>query len=250
MPRSSGIGMNATELAANPRLSRWFVQNLNRDTRLPLADNSVDAAMVCVSVQYLQRPVAVLRDVARVLRPARRSSSAFRTGASGQRRWRSGGRWTMRATPSSSSTICVMPGSSRSRRTGWPSGSRMSATRLSRWSAARRRYGLGPGSKHPFVNPILIVPAKAGIHGGNGSRPSPGKSKELNNAIGAIHFFFLPAYLVQLVFADANRSERAAMTVAAGAQGRPSLGFAGSAARPRAPNGRRRCASERGRLGA
>jgi hypothetical protein len=64
-----GHGMNATELAANPRLTRWFVQNLNRDTRLPLADTSVDAAMVCVSIQYLQQPVAVLREVARVLRP-------------------------------------------------------------------------------------------------------------------------------------------------------------------------------------
>jgi hypothetical protein len=64
-----GHGMNAAELAANPRLSRWFVQNLNRDPRLPLADGSLDAAMVCVSIQYLQHPVAVLREVARVLRP-------------------------------------------------------------------------------------------------------------------------------------------------------------------------------------
>jgi hypothetical protein len=64
-----GHGMNAAELAANPRLSRWFFQNLNRDTRLPLVDKSVDAAMICVSIQYLQQPVTVLRDVARVLRP-------------------------------------------------------------------------------------------------------------------------------------------------------------------------------------
>ena len=64
-----GHGMNAAELAANPRLTRWFVQNLNRDTKLPLADTTVDGAMVCVSIQYLQQPVAVLREVARVLRP-------------------------------------------------------------------------------------------------------------------------------------------------------------------------------------
>ena len=64
-----GHGMNAEELAANPRLSRRFVQNLNRDTALPLAENSVDAAMICVSIQYLQRPVEALREVARVLRP-------------------------------------------------------------------------------------------------------------------------------------------------------------------------------------
>jgi len=65
-----GHGMNATELAANPRLSRWFVQNLNRDPGLPLGAASVDAAMICVSIQYLQQPAAVLREVARVLRPA------------------------------------------------------------------------------------------------------------------------------------------------------------------------------------
>ena len=64
-----GHGMNAAELAANPRLDRSFVQNLNRDTRLPLADASVDAAMICVSIQYLQQPVTVLRDLRRVLRP-------------------------------------------------------------------------------------------------------------------------------------------------------------------------------------
>jgi SAM-dependent methyltransferase len=63
-----GHGMNAEELAANPRLDRWFVQNLNRDPALPLADASVDAAVICVSIQYLQRPVPVLREVARVLR--------------------------------------------------------------------------------------------------------------------------------------------------------------------------------------
>jgi Methyltransferase domain len=64
-----GHGMNAAELAANPRLSRWFVQDLNRDTGLPLDTASLDAAMICVSIQYLQQPVAVLHEVARVLRP-------------------------------------------------------------------------------------------------------------------------------------------------------------------------------------
>ncbi len=64
-----GHGMNAAELAANPRLDRWFVQDLNTDPALPLADASMDAAAICVSIQYLQRPVEVLTEVARVLRP-------------------------------------------------------------------------------------------------------------------------------------------------------------------------------------
>ncbi|HEY1426831.1 MAG TPA: methyltransferase domain-containing protein [Caulobacteraceae bacterium] len=63
-----GHGMNAEELAANPRLTRRFVQDLNADPRLPLDDASLDAAMICVGVQYLQNPVPVLADVARVLK--------------------------------------------------------------------------------------------------------------------------------------------------------------------------------------
>ena len=64
-----GHGMNAEELAANPRLDRWFIQDLNQDPVLPMSDASLDAAMICVGVQYLQQPVAVLKDVARALRP-------------------------------------------------------------------------------------------------------------------------------------------------------------------------------------
>jgi hypothetical protein len=64
-----GHGMNAEELAANPQLSRWFTHDLNRDPALPLAAASVDAATICVGVQYLQRPVPVFQDIARVLKP-------------------------------------------------------------------------------------------------------------------------------------------------------------------------------------
>jgi len=64
-----GHGMNAEELAANPRLSRWFVQDLNAEPLLPLADASLDAAAICVSVQYLQRPVEVFAELRRVLVP-------------------------------------------------------------------------------------------------------------------------------------------------------------------------------------
>ncbi len=64
-----GHGMNGEELAANPRLSRWFVQDLNIEPTLPLEDNAFEGTGLCVSVQYLQRPVEVFREVRRVLRP-------------------------------------------------------------------------------------------------------------------------------------------------------------------------------------
>jgi len=64
----TGIGMNEAELRANPRLTGASVRDLNQDPSLPLESASVDACTICVSIQYLQRPVAVLREVARVLR--------------------------------------------------------------------------------------------------------------------------------------------------------------------------------------
>jgi hypothetical protein len=64
-----GHGMNEEELEANPRLDRWFVPDLNEDPILNLDDESLDAAMICVAIQYLQRPVEVLTEVARVLKP-------------------------------------------------------------------------------------------------------------------------------------------------------------------------------------
>jgi SAM-dependent methyltransferase len=64
-----GHGMNEEELKANPRYTRYFLQDLNTNPVLPLADTSIDAAAICVSVQYLQHPVAVFREVRRVLKP-------------------------------------------------------------------------------------------------------------------------------------------------------------------------------------
>ena len=67
--RVTGLGMNGVELAANPRLSSFVVQNLNADPVLPFAEAEFDGAVLCVSIDYLTDPVAVLRETARVLRP-------------------------------------------------------------------------------------------------------------------------------------------------------------------------------------
>jgi SAM-dependent methyltransferase len=67
--RVVGLGMNETELRANPRLNDFVVQNLNANPVLPFADAAFDAAGLCVSIQYLTDPVAVLREAGRVLRP-------------------------------------------------------------------------------------------------------------------------------------------------------------------------------------
>jgi SAM-dependent methyltransferase len=64
-----GHGMNEAELKVNPRYHRWFVQDLNENQALPLDSDSIDAVGLCVSVQYLQQPVAVFRELHRVLKP-------------------------------------------------------------------------------------------------------------------------------------------------------------------------------------
>ena len=67
--RLTVLGMNAEELAANPQASATVIHDLNEDPALPFDDASFDAAVCCVSVDYLVHPVEVFRDVARVLRP-------------------------------------------------------------------------------------------------------------------------------------------------------------------------------------
>jgi len=75
LPRSvasahvSGLGMNPTELENNPVLSDIRVHDLNANPRLPYPDRAFDVVICTVSVEYLTRPVAVFKDVARVLKP-------------------------------------------------------------------------------------------------------------------------------------------------------------------------------------
>ena len=64
-----GHGMNPEELARNPRLNHYFVQDLNQNPKLPLADAEFDAVLNCVSVQYLQYPDAVFSEIQRILKP-------------------------------------------------------------------------------------------------------------------------------------------------------------------------------------
>ncbi|UQN09980.1 methyltransferase domain-containing protein [Deinococcus sp. QL22] len=64
-----GLGMNRQELAANPRLTGFTVQNLNENHQLPYESATFDGCGICVSIDYLTQPIKVLREVARVLKP-------------------------------------------------------------------------------------------------------------------------------------------------------------------------------------
>ncbi|KAF3614007.1 putative nucleolin-like [Capsicum annuum] len=67
--RVVGHGLNAQELAKNPRLDYFFVKDLNKDQKLEFENCSFDAVLCTVSVQYLQQPEKVLAEVFGILKP-------------------------------------------------------------------------------------------------------------------------------------------------------------------------------------
>jgi hypothetical protein len=48
-----GHGLNAEELACNPRFHHYFVQNINSQPQLSLPDKDFNAVVNCVSLQYI-----------------------------------------------------------------------------------------------------------------------------------------------------------------------------------------------------
>jgi len=64
-----GVGMNAYELSQNPQLKDYFVKDLNVETTLPFDDASFDKVTCVVSVDYLNKPLEIFKEIGRVLRP-------------------------------------------------------------------------------------------------------------------------------------------------------------------------------------
>ncbi|WP_035275959.1 methyltransferase domain-containing protein [Desulfogranum japonicum] len=75
--RVAGLGMNRQELDANPVLHQRVIHDLNREISLPFETNSFDAVICTASIEYLTRPVEVLQEVARVIRPGGISVTTF-----------------------------------------------------------------------------------------------------------------------------------------------------------------------------
>lgn len=73
----TGLGMNAEEMAANPRLANHVTHDLNQDPVLPFADASFEAVTCSLSVEYLRDPGAVLAECGRVLAPGGRLLLGF-----------------------------------------------------------------------------------------------------------------------------------------------------------------------------
>jgi len=67
--RIVGMGMNEDELKRNPVLTEHIIQDLNVNPKVPLEDNSFDVITNAVSVDYLNKPLDVFREMRRVLKP-------------------------------------------------------------------------------------------------------------------------------------------------------------------------------------
>lgn len=63
-----GLGLNERELKKNNRLSEKVVQDLNLSPVLPFESDSFDVVVCTVSVEYLTKPLAIFKEVSRVLR--------------------------------------------------------------------------------------------------------------------------------------------------------------------------------------
>jgi len=75
--RISGLGMNEEELARNPVLTDYEVRDLNVDPTLPYPDNTFDLITNAVSVDYLNKPLEMFREMERVLKPGGRAIMSF-----------------------------------------------------------------------------------------------------------------------------------------------------------------------------
>lgn len=64
-----GLGLNQEELSANRQLSQTILHDLNKNPTLPMRNNEFDAVICTVSIEYLIKPLEVLADIARVIKP-------------------------------------------------------------------------------------------------------------------------------------------------------------------------------------
>ncbi len=64
-----GHGLNLEELKQNKRLDSFWVQDLNRNQKLPLEDSSIDTCLMVAAWQYLQEPENIAEEIKRVMKP-------------------------------------------------------------------------------------------------------------------------------------------------------------------------------------
>jgi SAM-dependent methyltransferase len=63
-----GLGINEVELKNNPRLNSYVVKDINADPSLPFEDEAFDVVVCDLSIEYVIKPLELLREVRRILK--------------------------------------------------------------------------------------------------------------------------------------------------------------------------------------
>ena len=67
--RVVGLGLNRNELYENKALSKGIIHDINKNPTLPFPDETFDAVINTVSVDYMIKPIQVFLHVGRILKP-------------------------------------------------------------------------------------------------------------------------------------------------------------------------------------
>ena len=61
-------GLNKVELQKNKRADQSWIQDLNKDFNIPLADKTIDATLIVAGWQYLQYPELITKELTRIVK--------------------------------------------------------------------------------------------------------------------------------------------------------------------------------------
>ena len=65
-----GLGLNQIELKKNPQLTTHLINDINTTPILPFRDNVFDSCIISFSIQYLIKPVSLIAEIGRILKPS------------------------------------------------------------------------------------------------------------------------------------------------------------------------------------
>lgn len=72
-----GLGLNIWELKANLQLNSFVIKDINEDPSLPFESESFDVVVCDLSIEYITKPIAIINEIKRVLKPGGIVSFSF-----------------------------------------------------------------------------------------------------------------------------------------------------------------------------
>ena len=72
-----GLGLNEMEMKKNPQLTNCLIHDINTTPTLPFAEKVFDNCLVSFSIQYSIKPISLIADIGRILKPGGSCHIAF-----------------------------------------------------------------------------------------------------------------------------------------------------------------------------